>query len=102
MSNYDIFDKIYLVIEMKLDSALEDFINYCYFEKGLSDNTRSAYRNDLQIYIEFLLKKHIDNIKNVTIEDIESFLKERNKIGDSTTTIAHKLTSSIVIYLKRV
>ncbi len=78
---------------MKLDSALEDFINYCYFEKGLSDNTRSAYRNDLQIYIEFLLKKHIDNIKNVTIEDIESFLKERNKIGDSTTTIAHKLTS---------
>ena len=77
---------------MKLNASLDDFINYCYVEKGLSDNSRNAYKNDLKIYIEFLNKRGVDDAKKISIKDIEEFLKSRNNI-DETSTIAHKLTS---------
>ena len=32
---------------MKMEDALDDFLNYCIFEKGLSDKTKLSYKNDL-------------------------------------------------------
>ena len=58
---------------MSLNDNLLDFLNYCYFEKGLSDNSRKSYDNDLKIYI--------------------NFLKNRSECGDEASTVAHKLTS---------
>ena len=78
---------------MSLNDNLLDFLNYCYFEKGLSDNSRKSYDNDLRIYIKFLEDKGIENVKKISIKNIEDFLKYRNKCGDETSTIAHKLTS---------
>ena len=75
---------------MKIDNAIEDFLNYCIFEKGLSDKTKESYRNDLDEY-----KKYLNNLKIYKVEDIKSnhiknFIKDREK--DATTTIAHNLT----------
>ncbi len=78
---------------MKLLDSMNDFINYCYVEKGLSDNSRKAYKYDLQIYIKFLEDRGIKDVSNIGIKDIEDFLKERKKSGDEDATIAHKLTS---------
>ena len=77
---------------MKLIESLKDFINYCYVEKGLSDNSLKAYENDLKIYIDFLNERGVEDAKKISIKDIEEFLKSRNSI-DETSTIAHKLTS---------
>ena len=76
---------------MDIDNAIEDFINYCIFEKGLSDKTKISYSYDLGIYKNFLKKKNISNVCNIKEEDIESFLKYRSTI-EATTTIAHNLT----------
>ena len=78
---------------MSLNDNLLDFLNYCYFEKGLSDNSRKSYDNDLRIYIKSLEDKGISNAKNISIKDIEDFLKNRNECGDEASTVAHKLTS---------
>ena len=43
---------------MKIDNAIEDFLNYCIFEKGLSDKTKESYKNDLDEY-----KKYLNNLK---------------------------------------
>ena len=48
---------------MNIDDAIEDFIGYCMFEKGLSEKTKESYKNDLKIYKEFL-----NNIKLLEIE----------------------------------
>ena len=77
---------------MEIVESLRDFINYCYVEKGLSDNSLKAYENDLKIYIEFLKKKGVKDARKISIKDIEDFLKSRNGL-DETSTIAHKLTS---------
>ena len=76
---------------MKIDNAISDFINYCVFEKGLSDKTKDSYLNDLKIYKEFLAKKNITNVQNITKNHIKEFLKSRNQ-NEKTTTIAHNLT----------
>ena len=75
---------------MKFEDAKDDFINYCIFEKGLSDKTKESYENDLDVYGIFLKERNISNVSNITSEDILAFLKERN--NDATTTIAHNLT----------
>ena len=75
---------------MKIEFAIEDFLNYCIFEKGLSDKTKESYKNDLDVYKEFLNEKNIHDVKDITPEDIKDFLKIRNE--EKTTTVAHNLT----------
>lgn len=75
---------------MDIETAIEDFLNYCIFEKGLSDRTKISYKNDLDVYKEYLKSKHINNINKISSDNIKDFLKERN--DEETTTIAHNLT----------
>lgn len=75
---------------MKIEYAIEDFLNYCIFEKGLSDKTKESYKNDLDVYKEYLNKKNIYDVKDITPENIKDFLKIRNE--EKTTTVAHNLT----------
>ena len=75
---------------MKISDAIEDFLNYCIFEKGLSDRTRNSYYNDLNIYKEYLNNKAIYKVENISSNDIKDFLKIRS--DEETSTIAHNLT----------
>lgn len=76
---------------MNINDAIADFINYCVFEKGLSDRTKESYLNDLNVYKDFLNKRYIDNVEKIKSDDIKDFLKIRNDI-EKTSTIAHNLT----------
>ena len=75
---------------MNLDDAIEDFLNYCIFEKGLSDKTKESYRNDLDIYKDYLKSKNKNRVNTITSDSIKDFLKTRN--NEEITTIAHNLT----------
>ncbi len=72
--------------------AIEDFINYCTFEKGLSENTIKSYQNDLEQFFLFF-KKEDTLIKQIKTSDIERYLKKEIESGKTDTTIAHKLTT---------
>ena len=76
---------------MNIETAINDFINYCVFEKGHTDRTKESYENDLKVYKEFLEKHHITNINEIKDDHIKEFLKDRNEF-EKTTTIAHNLT----------
>lgn len=75
---------------MNLNEAIDDFLNYCIFEKGLADKTRDSYKNDLEVYKDFLEKRKIKNVTEIRSDDIKEFLKIRNV--EATSTIAHNLT----------
>ena len=75
---------------MNIDDAIEDFIGYCVFEKGLSNKTKESYYNDLNIYKNFLSNRNISNVLSITDKEIKDFLKIRD--NESTSTIAHNLT----------
>ena len=79
-----------MVIVMKISDAIDDFLNYCIFEKGLSDKTKISYKNDLDVYAELLKERHIYDVCSISSDDIKEFLKIRN--SEATTTVAHNLT----------
>ena len=75
---------------MKIEDAIQDFLNYCIFEKGLADKSRESYENDLKVYKEFLKNRSITNVSSIRSEDIKDFLKARS--NEESSTIAHNLT----------
>jgi len=75
---------------MNMEDAIADFLNYCIFEKGLSDKTRASYRNDLEIYKTFLESQAVYKVKQINSNHIKDFLKERS--NEEITTVAHNLT----------
>ena len=75
---------------MQINDAIEDFINFCIFEKGLSDKTRESYKNDLEIYKKFLNDNNIDNVNRIKKENIKEFIKQRS--NEEPSTVAHNLT----------
>ena len=75
---------------MIIKDAIEDFLNYCIFEKGLSDKTKDSYKNDLLVYMSFLNSRGVDDVTKIKSDHIKDFLKIRN--DEETTTIAHNLT----------
>ena len=75
---------------MNIQDAINDFLNYCIFEKGLSDKTKESYENDLNVYKDYLNSKHITTVESIKSNHIKNFLKERST--EETTTIAHNLT----------
>lgn len=78
---------------MNIDVAIFDFINYCVFEKGLSEKTKESYFYELKIYQEFLLGKGIIFVEKITTSVIEEFLKYRtDHCHDAISTVAHHLT----------
>lgn len=75
---------------MIIDDAIQDFLNYCIFEKGLADKTKESYQNDLDVYKLYLKNNHISIVNDITSDHIKNFLKERQ--DEESTTIAHNLT----------
>lgn len=75
---------------MKIDDAIQDFLNYCIFEKGLTDRSKISYENDLKVYKVFLNKRGISDVSKIRSDDIKEFLKIRS--NEESSTIAHNLT----------
>ena len=75
---------------MKIEDAIKDFLNYCIFEKGLSDKSKISYENDLKVYSDFLKKRGISEVSKIRNTDIKDFLKSR--ANEESSTIAHNLT----------
>lgn len=74
-----------------MKQEIEDFLEFIKIEKGLSKNTYISYKNDLDIYYDYLIKNQIYSIRNVKSKDIINFI-DKYKDNSKTTTIAHKLT----------
>lgn len=70
-----------------MNETLENYRNYLKYERNYSDNTVSAYINDLNKYEEFLKKDILES----DAEDLEKYLKYIG--GMQSTTVAHKITA---------
>lgn len=72
---------------------IDSFLDYLSVERGLAKNTIIAYRDDLNIYLDFMSKRGIDTLSKITKNDvIEFMLFEKNK-GVSASSISRRLAA---------
>ena len=77
--------------------AIENFLHYLAVEKGYSENTISAYRNDLTGLAEFAQKEaHLQHASwaNFTRQNMLSYMLNLKERGYVATTIARKVAAA--------
>ena len=77
---------------------LEDFLHYMTVERGVSNNTIAAYRNDLHQLIEYLESQNPVGFRLITWADvsehtISDYVLHLHELGYSETTRARKIAS---------
>lgn len=78
---------------MRLETAVDLFLDELAVERGLSDNTRMAYRRDLEIYLANLGRGGIEEVGDVNPAALTRFLEAERKTGRSAATIRRRLSS---------
>ncbi len=73
-----------------MNDYIEDYINYVYIEKKLSNNTKMAYERDLKAFASYLNNK---NTENITANDIKDYIGYLNNNKEKDKSIARKIVS---------
>ena len=84
---------------MDINNILKQFAGYILMEKGLSQNTVSAYTSDINFFLDFLKKDSIESFSNITRDDILYYLEECSEEGMESASLARRLVS-IKIFFK--
>ena len=75
-----------------LSEQVEDYLRYSQVERGLSNNTITAYRQDLTSFISFLQKENLTFWPTQAV-DIDAFLAEQRDQKKATSSISRLITS---------
>ena len=78
--------------------VLKHFGGYLSLERGLSENTVSAYLTDLRDFVEFLEKQGKNSFASVARDDIIAFLSECRTRGLESSSIARRLVSIKMLF----
>jgi integrase/recombinase XerD len=76
-----------------LDWEAESFLNYLVVERGLADNSVSAYRDDLRQFADYLAGGGVARALDVKREHITAHLYELHAAGKSSATLARHITA---------
>ena len=76
-----------------MKELIDSFLDYLSVERGLAKNTIVAYREDLNIYLDFMIKRGIDALFKVSKNDIIEFMLFQKDKGISPVSIARRLAA---------
>ncbi|MFY8130142.1 MAG: site-specific integrase, partial [Burkholderiaceae bacterium] len=68
----------------KIEPLAEDFLSSLWIEDGLAKNTLSAYRADLEAFIQWLKKSNV-GLLSVQQSDISAYLAVRHAASKATS-----------------
>ena len=80
-----------------MDKWVDRFLSHLRIERGLADNTLSAYSRDLSAFLDFLENRSI-SVETAAAEHIEAFLAERRKTLSARS--ASRMLSSIRMFFR--
>lgn len=72
---------------------LDEFITFLTIERGLSPNTTSSYRSDLEKFIAFLAHRRRSGFEEVRREEVMDFLMAEKERGLTSRSLARGLVS---------
>ncbi len=81
-----------------MNRLVEEFLNYLSAERGLSANTISSYRGDLNKYIQYLEKQKIVSLSASKRSHVTNFMHYLKDKGLASNSIARALVAIKVFY----
>ncbi len=84
---------------MEVTSALSRYEDFYIIEKGLSTNTHLGYRNDLQLFINYLHSQEVKNIEEIQSNHILGFISYRSpQVARKTLNREKSVIKSFLLY----
>ena len=83
---------------VKEDPNLRAFLSYLFVEKGLSQNTVKAYQKDIESFLSWLQKYHINYI-NLTEADTNKYISFLFESKLKSSSVNRKISSLKAFYL---
>lgn len=81
----------------KLQDQIDDYLRYSQIERGLSSNTITAYRQDLEEYLAFVKKEGMDSWPTEA-SDVDAFLARQYDLNKATSSISRLISSMRKFY----
>ncbi|MFH0763005.1 MAG: site-specific integrase, partial [Candidatus Omnitrophota bacterium] len=72
---------------------IDTFLDYLCVERGLSKNTITSYRRDLDFYTDFLDNRRLESLSKVSRSDITNFMFNQKDKGIAANSIARRLAA---------
>jgi integrase/recombinase XerD len=76
-----------------MKELIDSFLDYLSVERGLSRNTIAAYRQDLNIYLDLMIKRGINALSRISKNDIVEFMLFEKEKGVSPNSISRRLAA---------
>jgi integrase/recombinase XerD len=81
-----------------MSDVIDAFLSYLSVEKGLSQNTITSYREDIDSFKSFLTQRHVDSLLSANKNDITNFMLYEKDKGINTNSIARRLAALKGLY----
>jgi len=81
-----------------VNALIEQFLDYVSLERGLSKNTRSAYRSDLVSFASFLNRRKVRSFNAVTRKHILDYLVSEKDRGLGVRSISRRLVAIKIFF----
>lgn len=75
---------------MKLEHAVEEYLNHLALERALSPNTSTAYRADLTMFVQFAATHGVGAPADVTLDLIRDWLWQLTEANAAKSTLARR------------
>ncbi|HMA99986.1 MAG TPA: tyrosine-type recombinase/integrase [Spirochaetota bacterium] len=76
-----------------LKNLLHPYLSYLKIEKGLSENSIKAYKQDLLFFINYLTGRKIVSVKTLTLAGIDGFIQSRKKKGLNDRSVVREISA---------
>ncbi len=76
-----------------MQEFVQEYLVNLKLEQNRSDNTILSYKRDIEKFVEFIKKFHVDDFNQVTIGIITKFFENQKKIGMKNSTSARYMSA---------
>ena len=84
--------------ESPSEFLLGQFLDYILLDKGLSQNTLSAYKHDISRFSDLMEERGIDDLTQCRADDIRDFIVTMTNLGLSSSSLSRNISSIRMFY----